>query len=185
MPDISSLNAEPRKVGLKKRDPPFLVFTDGACEKETSIGGVLVVPNLPAEYFGAVITGNLVNKWMTSADQEQVIGQAELFPVLVALHTWRNKLAGKRMIFFIDNDSARQALVKGYSPLLQPLEFVSECYRIACRHNIDVWFTRVPTDANISDGPSRMDDAWVKKFLWCSVVHPVEPHDGCFASVLR
>eukprot|EP00973_Karenia_brevis_P086267 11963214-Karenia_brevis.AAC.1 len=105
--------AGPRVVGPKSSDPPALVFTDGACEDEVSIGAVLVLPDGHLEVFGAVLDQVAVNSWKRNPGQVQVIGQAELFPLLVARLTWAKHLQGKRVIFFVDNEGARLGAIKG------------------------------------------------------------------------
>eukprot|EP00973_Karenia_brevis_P005302 725379-Karenia_brevis.AAC.1 len=120
------LEAPPRVVGPRSAVPPIIVFTDGACEDRTSIGGVLVLPSGRLEAFGAVVSQDLVEAWKSRASQEQVIGQAEIFPVLVARLTWAHDLEGQRAIFFIDNEAARLGLVKSYSPILASLKIIAE-----------------------------------------------------------
>eukprot|EP00973_Karenia_brevis_P064117 8909809-Karenia_brevis.AAC.1 len=73
--------APPRVIGGRSASPPVVIFTDGACEEETSIGGVLVLPSGHLEAFGAVVPRGLVSEWKSKATQDQVIGQAELYPV--------------------------------------------------------------------------------------------------------
>ena len=53
------------------------------------------------EYFGAVLSQRLVDSWKHKMDQEQVIGQAELYPLLVARLTWQDKIASNRVIYFL------------------------------------------------------------------------------------
>ena len=59
-------------------------FTDGACEEATTIGGVLLVPGQRPEVFGCALRGEDTEEWKTKGDQRQVIGQSEIFPVIVA-----------------------------------------------------------------------------------------------------
>ncbi len=99
---------------------------------------------------------SVVGEGKTTADVLQVIGQAEIFPILVAKLTWAEGLKGKRLLVFIDNESARLALVKSYSPVLASLKMVMEVAMWDYRHEVDSWYARVPTCANISDCVSRM-----------------------------
>ena len=104
-------DAEPRAVGPSSAHPLIIVFIDGACEDSgVSIGGVAFLPS-GVEYFGAMVPEVVVESWKRSALQRQTIGQAELFPAAVARWTWASKLAGRRVIFLIDNEAARLALV--------------------------------------------------------------------------
>ena len=59
-----------------------------------------------------IIPDRVVSSWISKVGQKQVIGQAELFPVLIARLTWQHRITGKRVYYFIDNESARLALVK-------------------------------------------------------------------------
>ena len=65
-------------------------------------------------------------------------------------------MKGRRVIYFVDNDSARMALIKSYSPVLYPLRIIEQCAQWDCRNNSTAWVARVPTEANCADGPSRM-----------------------------
>eukprot|EP00973_Karenia_brevis_P002349 316089-Karenia_brevis.AAC.1 len=94
----------------------MIVFTDGACEDRTTIGAVIILPSGRLEAFGAEVGEDLVEEWKSKASQDQVIGQAEIFPVLVARLTWKHYLKGRRVIFFLDNEAARIGLVRSYSP---------------------------------------------------------------------
>ena len=48
-------HAGPRKVRPKSDEPQVLIFTDGACEDLTSIGGLLLAPGMRPEVFGCVM----------------------------------------------------------------------------------------------------------------------------------
>ena len=147
----------PKIIGPPRSEMPVLVFTDGACEPSgTTVGGVVIDGVGPVEYFGLVIPESVVNSWRTKVGQKQVIGQAELFPVLVARLTWRSRIAGKRVFYFIDNESARLALVKSYSPCLSSSKIVMSCLAWDQEALSSPWYARVPTHSNIADAPSRM-----------------------------
>ena len=149
------LTAGPRKLGPRSLEAPVLVFTDGACEDSAPIGGVMM-DGERVEYFGAVMGKFVVESWRSRMDQQQVIGQAELYPVLVARWTWRKELSGRKVIFMIDNESARLGLVKACSPVLPSLRIIVACHQWDIDHELTPWYSREPTEANISDGPSRM-----------------------------
>ena len=106
--------AKPRIIDARKSLPPVLIFSDGACEAEgTSVGAVLFDPvSNRLQCFGAGISQGTIETWKSKADQKQVIGQAELFPLLVARLTWKDIIAGRRCMYFLDNESARIAMVR-------------------------------------------------------------------------
>ena len=144
-------------TGARSR-PPVLVFTDGACEEDgTTVGGVLVDPESEWQSFGAKLSEATVSEWKTKLDQSQVIGQAEIFPLLLARLTWGHKLRGRRVIYFIDNEAARIGLVRAYSPVLPSLNLILSCLGWDYANNSQAWFARVSSYSNIADAPSRME----------------------------
>ena len=180
------LSAGPRVVLPVSLLPPVVVFTDGACEESgTSIGGVIFDGVNRPEVFGAVLSRVVVESWYTKVGQKQVIGQAELLPLLVARVTWKNKLSGRRVLYFIDNDSARLGLIKAYSPVLPSLVIISECLCWDHLNNSSSWFARVPTESNIADDPSRMDSALLVEHYNARIVPPVAPEGCSFSSILE
>jgi hypothetical protein len=166
--------AGPRCIKPPSACYPVVVFTDGACEPMgTSIGGVIFAPGRQPMAFGAILSQEVVSSWLTKLGQTQVIGQAEIFPVLVARWTWAEELKNKRVLYFIDNDSARLALVKSYSPVLPSLKIISECSEWDCANSSCAWYARVPTEANVADGPSRMESREVVQNYGARIVPPV------------
>ena len=149
-------DARPRLVGARRDDRPVIVFLDGSCEPEgTFVGGVMFHPSAGVQCFGMQVPDEIVDSWKSSMHQTQVIGQAEIFPAILARWTWSEELANQRIIFFIDNDSARLALIKAYSPVLPSLNLIMHGLRWDQSNSASVWYSRVPTFSNIADGPSR------------------------------
>ena len=153
---------------------PIVILTDGACEREVSIGGVLF-DGEAVECFGAVLEEELINEWKTRLDQHQVIGQAEIFPTLIARLTWAARMKGCRVLYFIDNDSARLALIKSYSPSLPSLKMVMQCLQWDFENRSVPWYARVPTHSNLADDPSRMCANFLVRTYNAQVVPPVFP----------
>ena len=117
----------------------------------------------------------VVEAWASKVGQAQVIGQAELFPLFVARLTWGARLAGRRVFYFVDNDSARLAMVKSYSPVLSSLDIVMQCLSWDSQHDSSSWYARVPTSSNIADGPSRMDAKELVSDFGALIVSPSFP----------
>ena len=163
----------PRIILPPREEKPIIILTDGACEEDgTSIGGVLLSQCGKVQCFGTSVPKSVVDSWKQRADQTQVIGQAEILPVLVARWTWASEISGKRVIYFIDNESARLALVKAYSPVLPSLKLVMESLKWDQDFNSQAWYARVPTFSNIADGPSRFDYTAALEKLGAEVVQP-------------
>jgi hypothetical protein len=153
--------ARPRVVRAFGTTRPVLVFTDGACEGEgASCGAVLLDGEGVVEFFGLPVPDVTYRGWRQGASS-QVIGQAELWPVLLSLTTWADRLAGRRVIFFIDQDAARQALVKAYSPSRPSAGIIAAAIVKVAELEVYPWFARVPTACNVADAASRLDFAQV------------------------
>jgi hypothetical protein len=149
----------PRAVPMPNGTRPLLVFTDGAYEptKEgfvATCGGALLADG-KWYCFGSAVPDVLIHRWL-SGGGTQPISQVELLPVLIARRLWSSFWPRRKALFFIDNDSSREGLVKGYSPnehnrslimLIAECELANPCYP---------WYARVASKANIADGPSRL-----------------------------
>ena len=135
---------------------PNIIFTDGAAEgtkrSVVSVGGVLFRPCAGgALFFSCEVPAPIVARW-TSGGKRQVIGQAEVFPVLVAKLTWAEQLKGMRNIYFIDNDSARYALIAGASPISSTKVLLLYNTVLDAMSPALHWYARVPTEANTAMG---------------------------------
>ena len=56
---------------------------------------------------------------------------------------------------FVDNDSVKDAVTKGNTLALASLDILSAVAREEVANNSCTWYSRVPSQSNISDGPSR------------------------------
>ena len=154
------MESKPRAIGAWNRCPPLLIFTDGAVEEgEDGVthGAVLVDPwKRCSFYFGDVIPKEFVSMWRRSG-KRQVIAQAEIFPVLIAKATWKLHVQDRSVLWFLDNEAGRMALVRNFSPILDNFFLLQLNARldntIPARH----WYGRVPSRSNPADDASRLD----------------------------
>eukprot|EP00973_Karenia_brevis_P038727 5344373-Karenia_brevis.AAC.1 len=165
--------AGPRVVTARCDLPPIVIFTDGALEcGVASVGAVKFQSGQRPQCFGGVLTTETWQSWKSREDQEQVICQCELCPVLLAKTVWECDLADKRAIFFVDNEPARFGLIKAYSPCLASLQIIQQCSQLDYRMQSRPWYARVPSSGNIADAPSRMEYSEVMRDLRCQVIAP-------------
>ena len=92
---------------------------------------------------------------LNPSGKKTAIFQCEFFAVLVALELWGEVLSSRQVVFYVDNDGVRDALIScntsdpvGSVLLTKVLEKESACA-------ISSWFTRVPSKSNVADDPSR------------------------------
>ena len=86
---------------------------------------------------------------------KHIIGLVELYAVVVSSNLWGQSMKSRRVIYFIDNQSSLDALIKGTSgspdfrKLLESWELNESSVESM------FWFARVPSHSNIADEPSR------------------------------
>jgi hypothetical protein len=154
-----------------------LVFTDGAFENgHASIGAVLVdLQSGSRVTWGLSLPQDLVARWVEIVGK-QIITQVELLPILMVRLAFNADVCGRRILYFIDNDPARDSLVNGgsRSPLSDLI--VDKFYEAEFRFQTLPWFTRVPSHSNPADLPSRgaVQEA-SRRFGALQVIPPVVP----------
>ena len=85
------------------------------------------------------------------------IYEIELLPVWISLMEWEGYLASSQCVFYIDNEAAKGSLINGATDQVTGSQLIAEFVEAELRCQTKVWFSRVPTYSNISDGPSRGD----------------------------
>ena len=128
----------------------FSLYTDGACAgiSKASVGAVFVnETGQMCRHFGSDVPSAVLEslglRW-----QRQVVGQAELLPVLIAKMAWREDLVGRPVLTFIDNDSARHSLIAGYSPSIASFCIIAGSSAMDRGLMIYQWIARVPSESN-------------------------------------
>ncbi|CAE7698871.1 unnamed protein product [Symbiodinium sp. CCMP2592] len=132
------------------------LFTDGAWDNRIAGAGAVLQYALDQgpKVAEVVVPECLIEHWGRHGGT-QLISQLELFPVLVSLVSWGPQLAGRRILAFIDNNGVRDSLIKGSSPLPDHFVMLSMIAWVARRYHFTLWFTRVASESNPADKPSR------------------------------
>ena len=146
----------PRRVYLSHRLPPVVVLTDAAAETSGVTLGAVIADKVTGtcEFWAAVVENSTVETWKAEG-KRQVIGQAELLAVPVALATWEKVLRNRDVLVFIDNDSATACLVRGNAIAAHSDEIANEARLISAQFGCACWYDRVPSPSNPADLPSR------------------------------
>ena len=163
------LESKPRMVQAWNQCPPVLVFTDGAVEGDLVTHGALLVDpwKSTSQFFGDNIPQQFVDLWRRSG-KKQVIAQAEVFPVLISKETWKEMLFGRSVLWFLDNDSARLALVRCFSPVLDNFCLLQLNARLDLKIHARHWYSRVPSKSNPADDASRLEFSAYKNSVACT-----------------
>ena len=136
----------------------WVVFTDAAFEPEHCTGGIGAAL-FDDEYkcvgwFGFPLSPEQC-KMFGSDLKQTIIYELELAASILALDFWAEKMSGGLQICYGDNDSARFSLIRGsclsqHASALMRYHLEREAF-----NNLCTWYARVPTEANVSDYPSR------------------------------
>jgi hypothetical protein len=156
----------PRKIPLLHPLPPVIVMTDAAYEGNKATLGGLCWDQAAGmfEFFGGSFTEHTISVWQkdiasrsTRSDpvDAQVITHAELAVIPVALALWGSKWRHRNVLFFIDNNAAKDAMIHGVSSS-QVMSMIVREVRIECaKLSLGAWYDRVPSPSNLADDPSR------------------------------
>ena len=150
--------AGPRRISLWSEQPPIVIFSDGAHESDLVTRGAVVVDQATGfkEVFGDRVPDDVVTGWRQSG-RRQLIFFAELFPVLVAKRTWADRLRNRRVLLFVDNQAAKSALIRGYSPLVDASKVLADIFELDVRLGCLTWVCWVPSKSNVADAASRLE----------------------------
>ena len=150
--------ATPRPLIADRNLVTVLTFTDAASEGDLhTCGGVLIDLHTQSfEYFGVVIRHELISEWR-STGSVQIITHAEAYPVWLVRSIWGGRLRGRRVLSFVDNNGAKDALVRGSMDSVTGDLVLQAIMQLDFGQHSWGWYARVPTASNVADGPSRLD----------------------------
>ena len=132
---------------------PVHLFVDAAstpprCAAVLVVDGVFHYTDVrpPQEWFGCLNWRN-DNQIMT----------LEIAAIRVALCTFVNEIAGRKVILYSDNVGAEKATAHGSAKAFDHNALIHEIWMHVFIHKIKLWIERVPSKFNISDSPSRFE----------------------------
>ena len=79
----------------------------------------------------------------------------EALALPVAAETFRSLIGGRNVLWLVDSDPVLGAAVKGHSALEDVCSGITAFWEIIREVGARVYLDRIPTDGNLSDGPSR------------------------------
>ena len=140
----------PRWIRAKTQHANVIIYTDGAWLPDRSVdgatwGGVLL-DDLGGHRIihNGTVPSQMVTAWQAIAG-EQIICQIEMYAALLARFRYRDLLLNRPCIFFIDNEAARIALLKGASPSISLFRMTHAVSVLDAAKPCGVWYERVPS----------------------------------------
>ena len=87
--------------------------------------------------------------------KQTIIYELDLLASILGLDFWAGRMRDSLQVWYGDNDSARFSLIRG--SCLSPHASALMRYNLERKasNNLCTWYARVPTEAHVSDFPSR------------------------------
>ena len=138
------------------------VYTDASYEPGSGcsfcgLGGVLVDPRGSPQKFFSLVLSEAQKVFLGEKESEQIIFQAEMLALAVALNVWLDELRGCPVVFFVDNNSVRDIAISANAKASIARRLLEDFLQKEHGASIIPWFARVPSPANPADEPSRVD----------------------------
>ena len=150
----------------------WYVFTDASFEPEadppfSGIGAVLVDQfGCKKRFFSAKLPDSLL-PLINVTGRKTIIFECEFFAVLCALQIWRDLIQRSNIVIHTDNDAVRDCFISCHTTSENTIPILDACLDLECELECNTWITRVPTESNIADDPSRLV---VQKLVDCGCV---------------
>ncbi|CAL1161019.1 unnamed protein product [Cladocopium goreaui] len=148
------LEQRPRVHSVLNEGRPIVVFTDGAWESGTATAGAVLIDGDVRLALKLDVPQDLVNHWLACAG-DQIISQVELWGLVLLKWSRREHFHNRRVIEWIDNESARVSAIKASSnsPTMRALSRLMADVDL-CWPSLS-WTERVCSYSNPADLPSR------------------------------
>jgi hypothetical protein len=151
-----------KHAGPKKVDATTVkewsIFADASFDGQSGtggLGGVLVDSHGDCCAWFSVCLNKDVCNILGATNKETIIYELEMLASCLAMDLWASCLASAYPVLYGDNDSVRFALIRGTGLGVVANTIMQQHLETEVNFNTNVWFARVPTEANIADIPSR------------------------------
>ena len=88
--------------------------------------------------------------------RKTVIFECEFFALMCALITWKDIIGQSNIVIHTDNDGVRDAFISCHTTSKNALPILDACLKVEFLLQSNTWITRVPTESNFADDPSRL-----------------------------
>ena len=151
-------SCKPRVIRTKGDVRPVLIFTDASWEANVGgIGAVVIdtASNRVVIYSGQIVE-SLRDAWIQQVG-EHLICQLELYAMVCIRWSLKHLLHDRRAIWWVDNEAARFAIIKGQSGSDVMNHLVRAYFSVDGGFPSYGWVERVPSFSNPADAPSRFE----------------------------
>eukprot|EP00435_Cladocopium_sp_Y103_P038332 s3870_g10.t1 len=155
--------SKPKVISVNSFTQWFL-YTDASFEPETGtggLGGVIVDAHGNVKHWFGIALDVEICTLLGAKTKGTIIYELELLAAVLSLSLWHGDKGDELNVHFGDNDGVRFSLIKATAAGEIGQLLMEYHLRLEAIADSRTWFARVPTEANISDYPSR------------SVAHPL------------
>jgi hypothetical protein len=149
----------PREVSLKA-GRTWYIFTDACYEPQdergsAGIGAVLVdqLGNYKG-FFSMFLTEDLLTK-LNITKRKTIIFECELLAIFVAMTCWSKHLQDSQVVVCTDNEGVKDSLIACQTSSYNATPILVALLQLEFDLRWNAWFSRVPSESNIADEPSR------------------------------
>lgn len=153
-------HAKPREVTTADNLQWFM-YTDASYEGSSctgGLGGVLIDATGNVKQWFGIFLNEAQCKCFDAGEKETIIYELEMAAAVVASGLWCNRQTNDLHVHFGDNDSVRFSFVRGSASGLVGQKLIEFQLTLEAHSGSRTWYARVPTEANVSDFPSRLQE---------------------------
>ena len=157
---LSCLESQRHRAVYRSISQVFFIFTDACFEPDSSsvkagIGAVLVDSSGKAtHFFAANLKDELVDD-INKSQRKTIIFELELFAFLCAVIGRKQFITNCAVVVYTDNDAVRDCLISCNTSSSNARPILDLYLKVEFQAAFNAWMSRVPTDSNIADAPSR------------------------------
>eukprot|EP00435_Cladocopium_sp_Y103_P041156 s1982_g11.t1 len=149
--------AKPKAISVNSFTQ-WCIYTDASYEPESmtgGLGGVLVDMQCKVKAWFGISLNESTCKLLGAGEKGTIIYELELLAAVLALSMWHGDNGDGLNVHFGDNDGVRFSLIKAAASGVVGQLLMEYHLKLEALVGSRTWFARVPTEANISDFPSR------------------------------
>jgi len=154
-----SLDGPPKRICGMSASCSF-IFTDacyepGRVDWQCGLGGIIYNSHGAAvQAFSCALSPDQIAS-LGGFVKKTIIFEAELLALIVSFVLWKNLIGNSPVVFYVDNNSARDVAISANSRSKTIASLVEQLLRVEDLASCFCWFARVPSPSNPADDPSR------------------------------
>ena len=153
-------HGRPRELQPSSAEPWFIqtdaCYDVGGNSVTAGVGAVLFTPaGKPILFFSQKLSDKMVSVLNPSGKQTAIF-ECEFFALFCVFLLWGDRVTSA-VVIYKDNNGVRDSLTSCISRHGTAKKIFVATMALECTKQLTPWYARIPTDSNLSDGPSRFN----------------------------